>query len=173
MVLVYSDGSYVVPDGSYTRSFADSINFNSGSNPNERGMRFQFPVTVSVSGCWILLARSAEVDIKVYDANNNTLATVALDPDLQLTNSGDYHQILFSTPLIFRADRTYRIAVKPTTNSNITFYEAVFASSELRKASPPNNLDWYSTTRLNSGVWTDSSTKKPWIGFFIAGIEEN
>jgi hypothetical protein len=173
MALVYSDGSYAVPDGSFARNFADSITFNSGSNPNERGMRFQFPITVRASGCWLLIALAADADLVIYDANNNILTTVSLDKDLQFINGGDYHQVLFPNSQVFESDRVYRLAVKPGTTSNITFYESVFSSSDLRKASPPENFDWYSTSRLNIGGWTDVATRKPWMGFFIDGIEEN
>jgi hypothetical protein len=173
IALVYNDGSYAVPDGSFSRSGVDSVSFNVNSTPNERGMLFQFPIKMRISGCWLLITLTADANVILYDSENNVLANVSLDPDMQFLNTGDYHKVTFPTSQIIQANQTYRIAIKPVTSSSITLHESVYASTTLRRASSPNSMDWYSTSRLNNGAWTDTVIKKPWVGFFIDGIEEN
>jgi hypothetical protein len=173
MALRYIDGTYEVPQGCLSQSGNSTIFFNASSIPNERGLVFKVGKSIRVSGVWLMADISEAiglVEIRLYDKNSNILRTSTIDTDVQTTDFSNYYQRNFINPIVLNSNDTYRLSIKPISNTNVGIFESIFASTEIRAAALPNILTWNATARTGGGNWTDTETKKPWMGLLIDGI---
>jgi hypothetical protein len=172
IALLYSDGSYAVPYGSLAQKANTNVIFNSTSFPNERGLVFKLGKSVRLNGFWVTVATLSgnAFNVLLYDKNNNVLKTATIDSDFGGDIFKTHHNHLFSSSQVLNANEIYRLVIKPNSPTNLTFFESEFDSSDIRKESMPGIIDWHSTSR-SGGAWTDQTTKKPWIGLLIDGLE--
>lgn len=102
-------------------------------------------------------AAGANFEVIVYDGSGNALDTVSYDGD-QLGVSGGGAVITLdhwlSSSLTLAAGDTYRIVVKPTTTNNVRINYLPIADAAIG-AVPGKLANFYVTTRVNAGGWTD------------------
>jgi len=174
--LKYSDGTYAyVSPASWPRAAAINTarTFNSGSTPNERGLYFQLPMSVACSGVWFESTRGGDCQVTLYDSDGTTvLASATLDKDVnEAAASLTVTIVPWATgPITLLANTNYRLAVKPTTVTNLDVYDMPVNSNALM-AAMPGGANFYLTTRTGAGAWTQTNTLKPLMGLVLAGVD--
>jgi hypothetical protein len=170
--LRYSDGTYanfdmqVLPASAVTNT-----SFNSGSAADERALRFQVPVAMRILGVTARCDINAggDVDWILYDSSSNVLASVSVDGDIsgQVIDVGHY---LFTASYDLAANTTYRLSMKPTTATSGSLQD-ITVNNNANLQAMPGGIQWYGSTRVDGGAWTDSTTTRPLIGLIIDGID--
>lgn len=172
LALKYDDGSYVPVSADWHPVKALNLTtFNSGSTPDERGLRFQLPFQAECVGAWAWLDIEAACDLVLYDSDGTTvLVAVSLSSAIRPSLNPEAAFVPFA-PQTLLANTTYRLTVKPTTGSNVSLQDYDVDTSALLQASP-GGTTWYYTHRTDAGAWTDTNTKRPWMGLALSGVDD-
>ncbi len=140
--------------------------FNSGSTPDERGLKFKIaaPTTISSFVARLSIAAGINCDFVLYDSDGSTvLETVTVDSDSMVQpGTGGNCEYFFTSDHNLTADTWYRLVAKPGA-SNISMYSADASSAALLRAAMGGS-DFIWTERTNGGAWTDTDTKFPIFG---------
>jgi len=170
-VLKYSDGSYASFGLLwYPYLNVNTTTYNSGSTPDERGMVFQVPIKCQVSGFWVHADLDGDADIVLYDAASSVVLTVSTDTDVRSQTSGA-NGYYACAPTTLTANVLYRLVVKPTSVTNISTYDFDVNADNLMQVVELGTNAYY-TQRTDAGAWTDTTTKRPWMGLQISGIDD-
>ena len=96
-----------------------------------------------------------------------------MDGEIQGLAAGVYGRIVgfFPDVNILTANTYYRLVVKPTTANNITVVDYTFASVALMDAISGGQY-CHKTERTDAGAWTDTTTRRPWMGFLIDQLDD-
>lgn len=172
MVLKYDDGTYVAPYTGFTTFPVTALtltSYNSGSTPDEYAVRFQMPFSCRVAGLWARVDPNDDLELVLY---NGTTAekTISIDKDNVRATTPGYVFGLFATQYTISANTTYRVAVKPTTTTNIQITRFTGTSASVL-AAIPGGAEWYESTRTDAGAWSDTTTSQPMAGLIIDGID--
>lgn len=170
IALKYNDGTYAkfhLPIGPWS-ALTNTV-YNSGSTPDEYAMRFQMPIQCQAIGMWIRADIDNDVEAVLYDSGSTAQRTVALDKDNQSVAAGQVRLYYFDA-ITIAANTTYRIALKPTTVSNVTLMRCTIPSNAYLEALP-TGAQWYESSRTDAGAWTDTDTNIPMMGLIINGYE--
>jgi hypothetical protein len=173
LALKYDDGTYAAPWGPcYPISTTATVNYGSGSTPDERALYFSFPVAVTVDGGWYQIDLNANVDIVLYDSDGTTpLATLSLDGDYGLAQQPHPRWFKFASEVALLASTNYRLAVKPTTATTVGVYEMTTASAAIMAALPGGA--WHLSTRTDAGSWTQTTTTRPFAGLHVTKVADD
>lgn len=177
VALRYDDGTYARPVGiSFPISATVTQNtFNSSSSPDERALYFSLSIPIKTDGGWLALnlGAAAPVDLVLYDTDGTTpLATLTLDPDLQVSPGAMLRYFDFGTEVELLADVFYRFAVKPTTTSDTQTADLTVASVALMHTLPGGS-NFHLSTRTDGGAWSETTTKRPWMGLRITAVPDD
>lgn len=158
----YSDGTY--PNiGFIPAADMPYIGFNSGTTPDERALKFKLPVPARIRGIWARLGTgTGNFDIVLYDENGTTLATKSVVAANAFSTGNDPHRIIFNAPVSLRANKFYRISLKPTTTNNVEL-GAFTVNSASYLDSFNGGQNFHLSTRTDAGAWTDTTTNRPGI----------
>lgn len=170
LALKYSDGTYAYFPGVLPILATNTNAFNSGSMPDERALRFKIPVKCRAIGAWLTLDVDGTVDIILYDNASNVLASISLDPDIRGTTASTHITVFFTTSVTLEAATVYRLAIKPTSVTNVTNSEFTVNAAGLMAATE-GGAELYGSSRTDAGAWTDSTTTRPIMGILIDGID--
>jgi hypothetical protein len=173
IVLRYDDSTYArvgSPHTCWPFVSASTHTFNSGSTPDERGIKWTPPVTVEVSGVWVNLAASAACDVVLYDSGGTALQTITLDPDYPRSTAEMFTFLMFGTVQTLTAGQVYRLTVKPTSVSNVSVYSwAVNAAAILEAIEGGSAM--HGTSRTDAGAFSDTTTQRYMMGFLVSGVD--
>jgi hypothetical protein len=169
--LQYNDGSYGFTPSVYPYSLLTSTTYNSGSTPDERGLKFRLPAPVRVAGAWLYPDLDAAADIKLYDAADTELATLSLDPDVRIGTGYGSQYNWFGASVSLSANVYYRLTLLPTSVTDISAMHFNVNAAAVMD-SLPGGQDFHHTERTNAGVWTDTTTQRPFIGLILDGIDD-
>jgi hypothetical protein len=155
----YDDGTTVLPNSAPMESFTE-VSFNSGSDPDERGVVWVQPFDGELSDFHTRIKFNdvdRDCDIVLYDVSSNVLDSVSLEPDKvsSAITSRDFLELPFSRTRLYEG-RTYRMSIKPTTANSITVLDMEFGDANLRAT---NFGFGYFTSRTDAGSWTDDTTR--------------
>jgi hypothetical protein len=172
IVAEYSDGTFAyVPNVIQTHG-VNTTAFNSGSSPDERGVRFTQPFQARCVGLWALMfpAAGGNFDLVLYDTDGSTvLRSVSWDGDVVGNASGaEMVRLLFASDVTLAVSLTnpYRIALKPTTANNVTLLDFdVNAAGYLDLL--PGGSAWHHTQRADAGAWSETTTKRSMVGLLL------
>lgn len=170
VALKYNDGTYAkfhFPIGPW--SALTNTAFNSSSSPDEYAMRLQVPIQCQAIGVWVRADIDNDVDVVLYDSGSTAQRTVSLDKDNQSAAVGQI-RIYYFDAITISANTTYRIALKPSSTSNVTVMRCTIPSNSYL-AALPSGSEWYESTRTDAGAWTDTDTNIPMMGLVINGYE--
>lgn len=167
--LKYSDGTYAHVSGLwYPYVDLNTVTtFNSGSTPDERGLRFTVPVSTQLTGIWFRGDNLGALDVVLYDGST-ALQTVAVDTAVD-SAAGGLNFFVPVSPTTLSPGSTYRAVVKPTTTTNVTLYDFTVPTTAHLSA-VEGGTTWYYTERTDAGAWTDTDTKRPWMGVLLAAV---
>lgn len=141
---------------------------NTGSTPDEIALRFQVPFDCECDGAWVRLDMDGDAEIVLY-SGTTVLKTATLDASARLSTSGANVFVRWA-PEALTKNTTYRIAVKPTTVTNVSLQTYTTSTAALMGAAS-GGTEWYRSERTDAGAWTDTTTERPLIGLHINGIE--
>lgn len=172
LALRYEDGSYAPLMGRcWPIATCATETYNSGSTPDERGLIFQVPAALRACGAWLLLNLTANLDVVLYDSDGTTpLATCTLDADISRNGQPNVRTVFFPASVELAAATSYRLAVKPSSGSNVSIYTFTVGSAGVLDAIPGGQT-WHYTARTDAGAWSETTTTRPWIGLLIDGVE--
>ena len=60
----------------------NEIGVNTGSTPDEVGLKFQLPVKTKIKGLWLFIYLREPLTLKIYDDEDTLLDSVAYDLDI-------------------------------------------------------------------------------------------
>lgn len=172
MVIGYDDGSYPITNTLPITALTSQA-YNSGSTPDERALKFSFPVAVRVCGASIFVAPTAgsAFDVVLYDTDGTTvLASVSMDGDVRGGTAINRMAIYFTSPVILTAGASYRLSIKPTNANNITVLEYTVNAAAYLEAIP-GGTSCILSTRTDAGAWTDTTTIRPKQGLIIDQVD--
>ena len=171
LVLEYSDGSFDTLDGCWPIDNFNAPAFNNGSTPDERGLCFRLPFPATVEGAIVRVDLDAAADLVLYDSGSSALATVSLDENFRFQTSGHNLRALFASPQNLSANTTYRLALKPTSGTNVTFYDWTVTNANYLN-NFQGGASWKHTERTDAGAWTDTTTKRPWMSLILSKFDD-
>jgi hypothetical protein len=169
--LEYSDGSYEPIPGVYPFSALASEAFNSASTPDERGIIFQVPWKMRVTGFWLDgTLRTAASIVKLYDSDGSTvLLSRTIDEDQMYQVSNSPHRFLFDTgnspthTEVLDINTNYRLTLTPTTTTSVNL--GTFSTDTVAIMDTFDGArEVHATERTDAGAWTETTTKRYFIG---------
>lgn len=162
MWVEYSDGSYALIRGVFPFSVLTSQTYNSGSNPDEYGMKFKFPFKTRLRGFrfYNQLNASGNVTAKVYDSDGSTVLTSITMSIDNMTMSKRYLAVIFPSLPTLESDTFYRVTFL-NNNANDMTLDVFTLPSVAAQDSLDGGQNCYLTTRNDNGSWTDSTDKRP------------
>jgi hypothetical protein len=166
--LRYTDGSYALLPGGFPVSAIVNGAFNSGSSPDELGMRFTVPFPCRLQGVLLRMipAASSTFDVVLYQ-DSTVVETVTTDGDVTYTAAARPILVLFDSLLV--ANTLYRVVLKPTATSQDLFRFTV-ANAAIMDAFGGGQA-WHQTERTDAGAWTDTTTKRPWMSLWLSQVD--
>lgn len=181
--VVYDDATVETPIGMWPPYTAiTGTSFNSGTNPNVRGMRFQFPVSMRAVGLWFNADMDGDTKFSIVTTAYNKgaatgiLASVTIDKDTRGSTTGMLAKVIFDTAVTLSAATNYRLIVEPQTVTNTQIYDVSFQSLDLLNTWSGGS-DCHLTTANNptaDGDWTNYNSgtfRMPFMGLIIDGVD--
>ncbi len=165
----YDDGSFAsVPYGLFATY--SSSTYNSGSDPDEQGIKMKFPVPVTITGFIFETRFSGDFDAVLYDSDGSSvLETKSMDNSV--TRSTTLPAIvIFVNEHALTKDTFYRLIVKPGASSvrlNLMTFEA---AGWLDGMTGGQNIHF--TARTNGGAWTDTTTKRAMLWPLLSKFDD-
>ncbi len=171
LVLKYDSDGYVnvQPDVLPITAINTRSTFASNSTPDERALRFQLPFAAELDGVQIRGDFNGTTDIVLYDSTSSVLATVSVPINAQHSGNGGAIIVPFPRTSL-SASTTYRLAVKPTSTTNITIYD-FDVSTNAHLGAVPGGIQMYNSTRTDAGSWSDTTTQRPFINLRLSGVD--
>lgn len=171
--LKYTDGSYepVSPD-LFPVTSLNQDSFNSGSTPDEIGIKIVPPFPAKASGFWSRISASSgrAWDVILYDEDDVELDSLSLNYDILSSGSMQFHY--FSAEIALEINKTYRLAVKPTTTNSIQLFRL-----DLPGAAHMDGLSGGSavvkTYRTNGGAWSQNTAQRPFLALALSHFESD
>jgi hypothetical protein len=148
----------------------NEIAVNTGSTPDEVGMKFQLPAKTRIKGLWLFIYLREPLTLKLYDESDTLLDSVAFDPDITDDTAAGWNMWLFNSSILLEANKVYRITVLPTTGVDIFVqYLEVLNNAMFEQLTADENFVW--TQRADAGAWSDIITRRPYWGLIIDAME--
>jgi len=171
----YDDSSYGYIAGSMpavTVGDASAFLVNTGSNPDEISLLFSLPFPCKADGVRCSLDADGDADVVLYDSDGSTvLASVTLDKDIRASTSADVCVVPFSAEVSLAKDTNYRLAIKPTTTTNVGIPRITFFSNAaMAQAGGGVNINW--SQRVDAGSWSNNNTIRPCISLRISALDD-
>jgi len=180
----YDDGTWAIPYGCVAWSnLENSSSFSSGSTPDTKGIRFQFPFGVRVVGAWLHGSlSSADCAVKLVETTYNQaggtgiLASASLDKD-NTNSTFSWLQLIQFSPVELSADTNYRLVLEPGAGGgSLTVF---YVSRTEILAACPGGSNFHLTTAKDptgDGSWTNYNNSSdgfrvPFMGLIIDGID--
>lgn len=161
--------------------------YNSGTNPDERALRFQVPFKCRVVGARIGMfngAAGSDFTVSLWPASSTTdsdvLASQVLDGDNTISTTTDgFVDVFFNTAVTLTINTTYYLGVRADTANNIGLGEFTHAGSgQPSGAIVANGVSTalYLSTRQwtagSAGAWTDTTSTLPLINLIIDQLDD-
>jgi hypothetical protein len=168
----YTDETYP-PLGTLPISGIAATTFNSGSTPDERGLKFTLPCPARLTGLVVHGAYAGGGTLKVYDSDDTTVLTsLALDPEQFVsTNVGPSRFVLPATVTLSK-DTAYRATLLPGSVTDNTLVTLTCASAALLGALDGGTA-FHLCSRTNGGAWDDTLTaQRPLISLVLDAFDD-
>jgi hypothetical protein len=168
----YSDETYP-PLGTFPLSAIAATTFNSGSTPDERGLKFTLPFPARLSGVLLNATFGGGGTIKVYDSDGTTVLTsLAIDPEQVLSTNPGTSRFVLPTTVSLSKDTAYRITLLPGSVTDNSLVNLTCASAALLDALDGGQA-FHLCTRTNGGAWDDTLTaQRPLIHLVLDAFDD-
>lgn len=173
MALEYSDGSYAHITGVHPYLAVSYTSFNSGSTPDERGLYFSFPFPVQVSGWWAWADGDEDFTVRLYDSDGSTVLLSSLaDTNVRSEpTGGGICRRQFAGTVNLSANTFYRLTVLPGTATDVRLGDFDVNAAAIMDACE-GGRNFHFTSRTDGGVWTQTTTKRPWMGLLVNALSD-
>lgn len=172
LALKYNDGTYAyIGDSIYPAAAFNAASFNVSASPDERGLRFMVAHTMRVGGVWFRGNYAGAGTITLYDAVDAVLEAVSLDPVNRGQTGNSNSFVRFSQKITLTPGVVYRLTLKPTGATAVVLLD-FDAPSNAHLNAAEGGLEWYYTHRTDAGSWTNTDTKRPWMGLLVTDIQD-
>ena len=139
---------------------AGATNTFNNTNSAKRGLLFTPPMNCRAIGIrWLNNTAVGDYNAGLYDNSGTELSSssTAFDGDLTAAStSGAYHTVYFDSAVTLTAGTAYRVAIEPTSATNVNVSTLTLPSANYRSASPAGTMAQYTT--FASAAWDDTNT---------------
>jgi len=148
-----------------------ALTVNTGTTPDEVGNLITAKYGYDVVGAYVHSDIDAAYDIIMY-YDGSTYSKSMSENERAAVTSNPF-TVYFADKIHVIKGSTYRLVIKPTTTTSITFYECLFPTSyeSLVLTNYFSGETIVKTSRSDAGSWTDDSTKLTTILPIISGID--
>lgn len=175
ILLGFSDGSYGTLDKAWPSGSIQEETYNastsSAAGGDERALRFSVPFNCSVdAACFatnMVPSSSANYDVVLYQGTTS-LQSVSVNC-IQGMHAFGVTQVSLPEQAI-TSGTEYFLAIKPTTNSSVSITTFDVSTNAYLQANY-NSSSFYYATRTDSGSWTTTDTRQPFIAVRISKLD--
>jgi hypothetical protein len=141
-----------------------SATFSSYNNTNaaKKGLRFTIPFDCRAAGIrWYNSNSTGNYNVALYDDTTGTAvelgnSSTAFDGDINSATTTGHINAFFDNSVTLAAGTTYRIAIEPTSATNVLIATVTIPSTNYRSATPVGTTAHYTT--FVTGGWVDTGT---------------
>lgn len=173
--LEYDDGSFAISPGVVPVSNLAGEMIESDTTPDEIALKFRLPGPVRVSGCWLTAnyGAAADFDLVLYDSDGTTaLRTISLDATNKFGAASGLQTYDFGASQALLANTYYRLALKPSSAVNAVTIDVLTVNSAGLMDCFGGGQDFHYSVRTDAGAWSDTTTKRPFLGLIIDQIDD-
>lgn len=170
--LLYTDGYYYSTPGTHLiggNTFSANL---STANPIRGGARFKLPYALEVIGMYWYGAvniDSNDYAAKLYDPSDALITSVTMEGSYAGTTGSNFHQVLFTTPVIIPPYQWHRVVLEGLTAGNTTIRFWDVASAAQMDLFPLGQNFHYTT--WTGAAWSDTVTRRPQMGLIARAID--
>lgn len=171
-LLQYDDGSYVYSEGIHASVSVTHTSYGSTSSPDERGLKFSFPMPVKIRGIWAYIDPDNNFNIKLYDTDGSTtLIDLAIDNDAVVSKAERLFVYLFPSIVTLQKNSFYRLTLVPNSATTMEL-GGITVNAAAHLDCEQGGQNFHQTTRTDSGSWTDTTTARPYIGLILDSFDD-
>jgi hypothetical protein len=161
VALRYSGGVYYPMSGVLPGVNITSVDFGSGSTPDEIAQKLVLTAEIKACGMGFRGRINADCQLVLYDSGGSALETITMDSDDTHNANSTTKRESYFTPRTLAAG-TYYVALKPTTASTVRLYYAVVSTAAKMDQFPMGQAaHWAQQT--NGGGFSATTTQRPFI----------
>jgi len=172
LLLIFSDDTYgILLGASANTAIGSPTEYNSGSTPNDRGIRFRVPAEVECMGARLYLRQyvaGSDFDVLLTDAAGTTLRSRSIVAKRMPNTTIPYFMSVLWSPYALSPDADFQITVKPTTANNVRIHSDTVPVAEAIPLMMMAALK--GVYRTGAGSWTEQPTIAYWIWPLLSGI---
>lgn len=185
MAIQYDDGTcpYIPGLLATTGGSGIAVSFNNGSNPDERGIKYQRPYKhrLLAMGFAINTNSIGDLTAKLYSASTgNADFTLSIDKDQGPGSStSTYQWFYFPSPPTLNANADYWVTLVPADATSVTLARNNVPTGTLAALlnAYAGTSNWTGVSRLrtsdtDAGTWTESTATIPVVGLMIDQIDD-
>jgi hypothetical protein len=149
-----------------------SGNAFNNTNAAKRGLRFTPPMNCRAIGIrWHNSNASGDFNAVLYDDGGTELSSssTAFDGDHNSGSANATITVYFDNTVTLTAGTAYRIAIEPSSATNVNVGTYTLPSSDYFSGTPARSNAQYTT--FASGSWTDSTTQLPLMDVILDQID--
>lgn len=151
---------------------AAGLNAFNNTSSAKRGLKFTPPMACRAVGIrWHGSGTLGDCNAVLYNDAGTELSSssTALDGDNVNTSSGPIN-FYFDNPVTLTAGTAYRIAIEPTSATNVNVSTITLPSSDYFTATPAGTTAVYTT--FATATWTDSTTQLPYMDVILDQLDD-
>lgn len=172
ITLEYSGAVYYSIAGVLPAYAITARSYNTGAANDEGGNIFTIPFKCTCAGAYFCGGVVGGLTVKLYDTDGSTvLASTALDKDQQVATSNGIHYVQFASSITLTAASTYRITILAAGASSEVLYDTDIDTTAAMGGYPGGTNVFY-TTRDGGGAWSNTATRRAWIGLLIDQLDD-
>jgi len=143
------------------------------TNSAKRGLRFVIPMDCRAAGIrWFNTSSTGNYNIVLYDDAGAELSSssTAIDGDHNANGTFGSINAHFDNPVTLAAGTAYRIAIEPSSTTNVNVQTFTLPSSDYFSGTPAGGTAVYTT--FATATWTDSTTQLPMMDLIIDQLDD-
>lgn len=147
--------------------------FNNSTAGAKRGMVFTIPMNCRAIGIrWHSNNNTGDYNVLLMDNGGSELSSssTAFDGDASAGSVNFTSTVYFDNPVTLTASTAYRIAVEPTTTTNVNVTSLVMSTANYKGAFPGQSTLSYATFTTGGG-WVDTTTAVPLMDLIIDQLD--
>lgn len=173
IALECDDGTYAFIENTAPITNLSTVSVASNGAIRAAGLRFRVPVelTIDAIGLGFSSPNGADGSIVLYDSDGTTvLRTSSIDND-SVSGTAFSHKVVRIPPVTLAANTYYRLVFESTTTTATTVNYADFNVAGLLD-SMAGGQDFHWTQRDSAGVWTETTTRRPFPKIRLGSVHD-
>lgn len=153
---------------------AHTANAFNNTSSAKRGLRFVPNFNCRAVGIrWFKGNATGDCNISLMDDAGTELSgsSTALDNDHTLVTQTGSVAVYFDNPVVLAAGTAYRVALQPTSATNINITTLTLPSSDYFSATPAKSAAVATYATFATATWTDSTTQIPLMDVLLDQID--